>query len=65
MIAAYNTLREAVDRQLKRNKFACVNITETFNSAGTSFGGMFGSASSGENFDELGGDLSDDTGKEI
>lgn len=62
MIAAYNTLREAIDRQLKRNKFSCVNITGIF--SGSSNVAMFGSAGSREDFDEL-GDLSDDTDKEI
>ncbi|XP_032664334.1 DNA polymerase alpha catalytic subunit [Odontomachus brunneus] len=65
MIAAYNTLKEAIDRQLKRNKFSCVNITGIFSSASASHRtGMFGGAGSQEDFDEL-GDLSDDTDKEI
>ncbi|XP_077258932.1 DNA polymerase alpha catalytic subunit [Temnothorax americanus] len=64
MIAAYNTLKEAIDRQLKRNKFSCVNITGIFSNAGSNPAGMFVSASSREDFDEL-GDLSDDTDKEV
>lgn len=63
MIAAYNTLREAIDRQLRRNNFSCVNITGIFSGAGSS-AAMFGGAGSREDFDEL-GDLSDDTDKEI
>lgn len=61
MIAAYNTLKEAVDRQLKRNKFACVNITGIF--SGTNRTGVF-DAGSREDFNEL-GELSDDTDKEV
>lgn len=61
MIAAYNTLKEAIDRQLKRNKFSCVNITGIFSSANSA--GMFVSGTR-EDFDVL-GDLSDDTDKEI
>lgn len=65
MIAAYNTLKEAIDRQLKRNKFSCVNITGIFSSVNTNHRtGMFGGAGSQEDFDEL-GDISDDTDKEI
>lgn len=65
MIAAYSTLKEAVDRQLKRNKFSCVNITGIFSSAaGANSAGMFISPGSREDFDEL-GDLSDDTDKEV
>ncbi|XP_011864570.1 PREDICTED: DNA polymerase alpha catalytic subunit [Vollenhovia emeryi] len=64
MIAAYNTLKEAVDRQLKRNKFSCVNLTGIFSSASINSAGMFVSAGSREDFDEL-GDLSDDTDKEV
>jgi len=64
MIAAYNTLKEAIDRQLKRNKFSCVNITGIFSSTGANPTGMFVSPGSREDFDEL-GDLSDDTDKEI
>lgn len=63
MIAVYNTLREAIDRQLKRNKFSCVNITGIFSGASSS-AAMFGGVGSREDFDEL-GDLSDDTDKEI
>ncbi|XP_012231699.2 DNA polymerase alpha catalytic subunit isoform X2 [Linepithema humile] len=63
MIAAYNSLKEAIDRQLKRNKFSCVNITGIFGSAGAN-PGIFGSAGSREDFDDL-GDFSDDTDKEI
>lgn len=62
MIAAYNTLKEAIDRQLKRNKFSCVNITGLFSSAGANPTGMF--VSSGSRDDGL-EDLSDDTDKEI
>ncbi|EFN85393.1 DNA polymerase alpha catalytic subunit [Harpegnathos saltator] len=65
MIAAYNTLKEAIDRQLKRNKFSCVNITGIFSSVSTNNRtGTFGGAGSQEDFDDL-GDLSDDTDKEI
>jgi len=63
MIAAYNSLREAIDRQLKRNKFSCVNITGIFGNAGAN-PGIFGNAGSREDFDDL-GDISDDTDKEI
>ncbi|KAM0733007.1 DNA polymerase alpha catalytic subunit [Formica fusca] len=63
MIAVYNTLREAIDRQLRRNKFSCVNITGIFSGA-SSCAAMFGGIGSREDFDEL-GDLSDDTDKEI
>lgn len=63
MIAAYNSLKEAIDRQLKRNKFSCVNITGIFGSAGVN-PGIFGSVGSREDFDDL-GDFSDDTDKEI
>ncbi|XP_070158979.1 DNA polymerase alpha catalytic subunit [Polyergus mexicanus] len=63
MIAVYNTLREAIDRQLRRNKFSCVNITGIFSGA-SSCATMFGGIGSREDFDEL-GDLSDDTDKEI
>jgi len=62
MIAAYNTLKEAIDRQLKRNKFSCVNITGIFNSANSSE--MFVNHGTWEDFDEL-GDISDDTDKEV
>ncbi|KAL0122747.1 hypothetical protein PUN28_007448 [Cardiocondyla obscurior] len=64
MIAAYNTLKETIDRQLKRNKFSRVNISEIFSSGNTNASGMFVSASSREDFYEL-EDLSDDTDKEI
>lgn len=64
MITAYNTLKEAIDRQLKRNKFSCVNLTGIFNSIGTNPAGMFVGVGSQEDFDEL-GDLSDDTDKEV
>lgn len=65
MVAAYNTLKESIDRQLKRNKFSCVNITGIFNSvSANNRTGMFGAAGSQEDFDEL-GDISDDTDKEI
>lgn len=65
MIAAYNNLKEAVDKQLKRNKFSCVNITGIFSSTDPfNPASMFISGGSREDFDEL-GDLSDDTDKEI
>lgn len=62
MIAAYNTLKEAIDRQLKRNKFSCVNITGIF--GGANRAGVFGNVGSREDFNEL-GELSDDTDKEV
>ncbi|XP_014473388.1 PREDICTED: DNA polymerase alpha catalytic subunit [Dinoponera quadriceps] len=65
MIAVYNTLKEAIDRQLKRNKFSCVDITGIFSSVNVNpRAGIFGNAGSQEDFYEL-GDLSDDTDKEI
>ncbi|KAG5343557.1 DPOLA polymerase, partial [Acromyrmex charruanus] len=64
MIAAYNTLKEAIDRQLKRNKFSCVNITGIFSSASANSAGMFVNHGTWEDFDEL-GDISDDTDKEV
>lgn len=65
MIAAYNTLKEAVDRQMKRNKFSCVNITGIFSSVSANYhAGTFGSASLKEDIDDL-GNLSDDTDKEV
>lgn len=65
MIAAYNTLKEAIDRQLRRNKFSCVNITGIFSGASFNAAAMFGGGGgTQEDFDEL-GDLSDDTDKEI
>ena len=64
MIAAYNTLKEAIDRQLKRNKFSCVNITEIFSSVSANSTGMFVNHGTWEDFDEL-GDISDDTDKEV
>lgn len=59
MIAAYNTLKEAVDRQLKRNKFSCVNITGIFSNI--NFNSM---KPLREDFDNL-ASLSDDTDKEV
>lgn len=62
MIAAYNTLKEAIDRQLKRNKFSCVNFTGIFGNI--NINDPLRNVGSKEDFDEL-GDLSDDTDKEI
>ncbi|XP_011634780.1 DNA polymerase alpha catalytic subunit [Pogonomyrmex barbatus] len=64
MIAAYNTLKEAVHRQLKRSKFSSVNLTGIFSSIGVNFTETFVTAGSREDFDEL-EDLSDDTDKEV
>ncbi|EZA47768.1 DNA polymerase alpha catalytic subunit, partial [Ooceraea biroi] len=65
MIAAYNTLKEAIDRQLKRNKFSCVNITGIFGNinASANSASTIGGAGS-RDFEEL-DCLSDDTDKEI
>lgn len=64
MIAAYNTLKEAIDRQLRRNKFSCVNITGIFSGASSNAAMFGGAGGTQEDFDELGA-LSDDTDKEI
>ncbi|XP_012540417.1 DNA polymerase alpha catalytic subunit [Monomorium pharaonis] len=64
MIAAYNTLKEAVDRQLKRNKFSSVNITGIFGPVGANPVGIYINSGSREDFDEL-EDMSDDTDKEV
>lgn len=66
MVTAYNTLKEAIDRQMKRNKFSCVNITGIFGNVNTNANPtrMSDDAVSQEDFEEL-GYLSDDTDKEV
>jgi hypothetical protein len=66
MIVAYNTLKEIIDRQLKRNKFSCVNITGIFGSLNADKNpmNMISSGGSQEDFEEL-DCLSDDTDKEV
>jgi len=65
MILAYNTLKEIIDKQLKRNKFSCVNITGIFGSLNADKNPINTiSAGSQEDFEEL-DCLSDDTDKEV
>jgi len=66
MIVAYNTLKEIIDRQLKRNKFSYVNITGIFGSLNVDKNPIntITSIGSQEDFEEL-DCLSDDTDKEV